>query len=277
MSSFISPSSLSVIELQGHRESIVFVLWIDSKKLLATASEDKSIRLWDVVTRKVVKCFCRCFDADIDAMYYFPTISNALLVSSGDKLISLDLANNVLIDSTPLSVFSCPSEISSLALTLPADRVSIGDDEGNIRFYSVHSEDGIQFRDLNIVLEGAHKSIVSHLLHYERGGRMFMLSSSYDCSCVLWTVDEGVFEVKALARVDFAHLGEVQGQMFNPPFVNMVIEMDEDFLLVALGDGSVRVIRKQDLLVMTSHEFHNHQTIALQRMGESYFSVGNDI
>lgn len=240
MSEFTSLSIPTPMQLRGHREMVVFTLWIASRQVLVTASDDKSVRVWNISSKKAIKSFCRCFEESIDALFHFPQFENYVFVTMGRKIVLLNLDSSSLIDSTPISIFSFPADVSSLAITLSDTKFTVGDEDGNIGFYRLdNNDDTCQLNNLS-VLENAHKSIVSHLLHYERGGKEFMLSSSFDCSCILWTMGEFA---NPLARVDFANLGEMKGQMFNPPFVNEVIEMDQDFFLIAAGDGSVRTLR----------------------------------
>lgn len=230
----LSPSAPET--LRGHRNAVVWVLWIHSKQLLVTAGEDKSVRVWNIQSRKAVKSFYRCFEEDIDALYHFTQFENIIFASTGPNLILLNLDSDAIIDTIPLSILSFPADVSSVALTAAGSRLVLGDDDGTIRCYSIQRDDASFACTELFVLENAHKNIVSHLLFYERTGKSHMLSSSYDCSCILWVLEENA---TALARVDFANLGEVRGQVFNPPFVHGVVEVDEDFLLAALGDGSV--------------------------------------
>lgn len=243
MESFEALTQFSPLELRGHRDAVAFVLWIQSKQLLATAGDDKSVRIWDVTTRKAVKSFYRCFEDDIDALYHFSAFDSLLFATSGSKIVVLNLSSSLLIDTTPLAVLSLPCEVSSLAVSLDHTKLIVGDEEGTIHFLLITSNGDSLSAEKIFKVENAHTSIVSNLLLYERAGKNFMVSSSYDCSCALWEIKE---EASLIARVDFANLGTIQGQMFNPPFVHSTIEVDEDFFLVGLGDGSVSDTQRFD-------------------------------
>lgn len=245
MESFDALAQFCPLELRGHRDSVAFVLWIQSKKLLATAGDDKSVRIWDVTARKAVKSFYRCFEDDIDALYHFSAFDSLLFATSGSKIVVLNLSSSSLIDTTPLAVVTLPCEVSSLTLSLDHTKLIVGDEEGSIHFLVITASGDSFSAEEIFKVENAHTSIVSNLLIYERAGKNFMVSSSYDCSCALWEVKE---EATMIARVDFANLGTIQGQVFNPPFVHSTIEVDEDFFLVGLGDGSVSCSLKFDLL-----------------------------
>lgn len=236
MTSFEALTQFHPLELRGHRDAVAFVLWIQSKQLLATAGDDRSVRIWDVVARKAVKSFHRCFEDDIDALYHFSAFDSLLFATSGSKVVVLNLSSPSLIDTTPLAVISLPSEVSSLTVSLDNTKLIIGDEEGTIHFLTIAATGDSLSAEPIFKVENAHTSIISNILLYERAGKSFMVSSSYDCSCALWEVTE---EASMLARVDFANLGKIQGQMFNPPFVHSTVEVDEDFFLVGLGDGSV--------------------------------------
>lgn len=226
-------------QLSGHKGSVVYVLSVEDRGLLISAGEDKTVRVWDVTTRRALKCFCRCFEDDIDSLFHCSMFPNTVIVLCGRKVVFLDLDNSIMIDTTPLAVLSTSVDVHSIAVSSLLNTLILGDEDGSIGFYSF--EAGISDAGLTdsylYALDGAHTNIVSSLLPFEKDGKQFLISSSFDCSCVLWNLSST--PASAICRLDFANLGAVTGQMFNPPFVHSIVDVDDTMIIAALGDGTV--------------------------------------
>ena len=218
-----------------------------SRRLLASGSDDKTVRIWDTRTNKPVKCLHGCFPDSIEGVAFVPTDDNLLFAASGNVLYSFDLRQPSVIQNTALSALSDIFEDINTLDVHPNQRLlAVSDDSNNIYFVPFDEqgalinskETGIRYKTLSRV----HNNIVGSLKFHVNPKKNEVISGGFDCMACIWDLDRG----RPVKSIQFQCLEEVAStnQVFNPPFVHSLGYICEGKLIVSgLGDGSVSCIR----------------------------------
>lgn len=212
------------------------------RSILVTGSEDNTVRLWDLESRKCFKCIHRCFTSitGIEAVLAHPLNPHVIIVAEGDNLMTFNISGKEVLLSTALSqLMGVASEISCLAVTVvmtnneSSTLLAIGDSNGHIHIVSIDSY-GLLSNDVEKgcgAITAAHSNLVGSLLFQHHGGRILLMSGGFDCSCRLWDISN-LSNIKKIRECQFSNLNleQIEGstsqkQIHNPPFVFAIQEI----------------------------------------------------
>lgn len=227
-------------KLRGHRGSVSCLTSYDD--CIVSGSEDKTVRLWDLRTRKTFKCINSCFSDAIEDVQLNPKDRNYLFVASGSQLLSFDTRFDGVINREPIATYNNVGEINRLSLSPKEPLIAIGDDSNDIRIVS-YSNNGELFENSAVyrakLLRRGHTSLVN-ALSFRSTNPKELFSGGFDCVGNIW--DTGLAKVKTSINLAVNNIEEGDGcnRMFNPPHVHAGQYLDSGkAIIVALGDGSV--------------------------------------
>lgn len=233
-------------QLRGHTGPVTCLKGSSNtldKKLLASGSEDKTVRLWDCNEQKAVKCLHKCFPSDIEAMEFHPLKSHLLYVGSGNMLYSFDLRNGSILQSIPFGTADGFEDINSLSMNNSGTQLAIADDSSLVYLMRIN-EDG-SFQPMGKqprALQRVHENMVGTIAFANINKKNHIYTGGYDYICCCWDVER----CRPIKSADISTLEENKtndNNFFNPPFINHLRVLEEKHLIaLALGDGSVRNI-----------------------------------
>jgi len=167
-------------------------------------------------------------------------------------------------------------EISTIALNSRNDLLAIGMDSGNINLVHVDKagrfcadRGGTRYRKLSRV----HSNVLSTVI-FRDDNQTELLSGGFDYTAALWDIGRG----RPKASMVFQSTDHCAGStMMNPPFI-MGLEyfLDSKYIVAAVGDGTVRLLRSRDLQLITSIAAHSCMITALSCSGRHVVSGGVD-
>ncbi|KAF9938190.1 WD repeat-containing protein 53 [Modicella reniformis] len=109
--------------------------------MLASGSDDKTCRIWDIRTGKVHKALTG-FESSVTATAFTPTDAHTIYVVSGDKIITFDLRMESLILKTSQSTnvyAGAKDEINQIQVNHLATYLAACDDSGDVRILNLKS------------------------------------------------------------------------------------------------------------------------------------------
>ena len=260
--------------LVGHKGTINDLSVSKRVPLVATAADDKSVRVWDERTNKTVKCFHDLF-ASSPQMVRFSLDNDSILYAADEKsLYELDLRMEGLLVRSPLCTILNGDGLSPdiTAITISSGKIAIGDENGTVTVYNTISEsdvpeDPLVFRDKHTNLIGS-LSISHGSPHYS------VYSGGFDSLLVKWS-SESKKEVKNF------NFGSFYTGNMNPPFVHAVSTVAlggaEEFIVCALGNGRICLLNGTDLSPMASAEASGGMVCDICALGSLVCSAGNHV
>jgi len=149
------PQSISHTSFTGHKESVNCVEWSSTLSLLASASDDGTVRLWDArAPRSCVRCISAFDKAPVALVAWAPPqgpLPSALWATAGRDVFAFDLrstsASGLLVRSASLSMTEVCSpgtdgddELSSLHVQPSNGKfVAVADDAGTVHLLELKS------------------------------------------------------------------------------------------------------------------------------------------
>jgi WD repeat-containing protein 53 len=233
-------NALNKVKKSGHKACINCVDGATvERNLLATGSEDQSVRLWDIRTDRAVKCIVKCFEESVEAVKFSPSDESVLYAASGKCLFSFDLrTDGVLITSPSDRSVSCSTDIISAVAVNPCGTfLAVSDDAGIVTIVDSKMLTSYKPKRLR-----GHSNLVNAIAFSPIDATSFV-SGGFDYQLCSW--DFGKPGDSPASVVDIARLGnegldEFSSKSVNPPFVqSLSFTCNGQAIAVALGDGSV--------------------------------------
>lgn len=212
--------------LQGHRGAVTALHESLEDRLLATGSEDGSVRLWDLRTRRSVRRLAFDGTGTGEGVNCIGKRSGDWLVASGSSLFSFDIRTDarVLVNEPTQCLLTSADEINDVDCSPDGLGVVCGNDEGEV---------------LCLWSGAAAKRSNRHSARVVTSTRFVssthVLSGGLDNRIVVSNVRSG----KVVFHAELEH----NAGTFNPPHVHGVdVLLEEQLACVAIGDGSVMVL-----------------------------------
>jgi WD40 repeat protein len=243
--------------LRGHKGSISCLQVSVDGGMLLSASEDKTVRVWDVTSGKPTKCLAGCFQSDIETVR-FGAAKGVVYVACTNSIAAFDIGKEGVIlkeANTQVGMTEGGDEVSTMALNAKGDLLAVAMDSGVINLLPVKLN-GVFCENSGTTrykrLTRQHTNIVNTIV-FKRNNPKELLSGGFDYTACVWETDRG----KPKATTSFTALPAGDGepsvggsetasmplQMVNPPFV-MAMEyvLGGRCIVAALGDGTVSTV-----------------------------------
>ncbi|CCG81230.1 F-box/WD repeat-containing protein pof1 [Taphrina deformans PYCC 5710] len=217
--------------LKGSSKPIVAISRF--RQLLATSSEDGSLKIWNLDTFKVLHGFLpSCFEGAAVTSILWRN-DRTLLVSADTSLytITIPSTGGPLLSKTASSCSRIATDEINAMTQLDKNRVAVADDSGAVIIYNLtKSCTTATFRHGNMVTSLA------------RSGDT-LVSGSLDCRVLFWDLKSGrtVHELDVAGHRRAA--GSGMGEGVNPPYVH-ALAGHRGTVVAGLGDGGVLVTRE---------------------------------
>ncbi|KAF8931917.1 WD repeat-containing protein 53 [Dissophora ornata] len=184
--------------------------------MLASGSEDKTCRIWDLRTNRVHKALAG-FESSVTTTSFTPADSHTIYVGSGDKIHTFDLRMESLLLNTTQATKMYDGAKSTRATYLAAC-----DDAGDVRVLDLKTHRWMR------QLQRKHDNVA--------------LSGGMDKLVVAWDFYKG----RAMQLIDTDNPqpdGAQSKQLFNPPFVHSIaMHPSGTRVAIGLGDGSIQFL-----------------------------------
>jgi small GTP-binding protein len=136
----LPPSVKLVRTLRGHTKTIGHIAWSPDGLMLASPSDDRTIRLWDTKTGRMLRILRGNKDA-VGCVAFYPSGRWLASGSDGGKVILWDAATGDL-----LYTLNGDSSIGAIAFS-PTERIlAIGDWRGLVRLWDMKSDESFSFK-----------------------------------------------------------------------------------------------------------------------------------
>lgn len=181
-------SSSRISVLKGHKKSINCIdATTLSRNLIATGSEDQSIRIWDIRTNRAVKCIVRCFDTSVEAVKFSISDDNLLYAASGKGFYSFDIRTEGALIKNAITILNDPAtdEINAMAIDSMGEMIGIADDSGVITIIDSKKLNAHQ----KLRLCGGHTSLVA-AISYNPTNNNQLVSGGFDCLLCTWDLSK---------------------------------------------------------------------------------------
>ena len=253
--------------LIGHRGPVNDVIVSESGNLVATSSDDGTVRLWDSRTQKAIKCYTSFFTGAPVYLKFSPGSDDGCLYASDDSSVfELDLRASGVLVREPRGIFSFgASGINCISLS--SDYIAVGSDDGDILLTRI-----IASEDL-IRLSGIHTNLVGSLALFQDDDASWkLISGGFDAILAKWDVAGSVSE----GTINFS---EFSPGGTNPPFVHSlsIVSLNDpnDYVVCALGNGELKLISCDDMSISASMECSGGMLAACHSVGRTVCVAAN--
>ncbi|KAF2076235.1 hypothetical protein CYY_002476 [Polysphondylium violaceum] len=230
-------------KLSGHSDSIIYVDAHKTKELLASSSDDGTVRLWDLKTNRTIKSIVGVFSTDIPATSLCFDNDYLLYCSHSTDIYSFDMRNESVIIKESTKQYKYNSEgINQLAFDSKYQQLGACDDSGQIKIIDIAKN------KLTETLNKKHTNICSTIA-FRPNSKNELISGSMDYSILHWDfLKNRVFHKESYQTIvnkkqqQEEEQGLQQNQILNPPFVNSVdVSTNGKYVAVGVGDGSLLI------------------------------------
>ncbi|BFZ63501.1 WD repeat-containing protein 53 [Saitoella coloradoensis] len=236
-------SSPTLPRLKGHKAPVLSLAFSPSSSdSLASSSEDRTVRLWDLRTEKPVKAWLpTTLGGDpVTSIVWSENGEGRIWVGCGTRVLGLDVrgGSGMLGGKLVVEKEVAGDEINQIALH--GDLIAAADDLGDVHVWDTKA-------DTVSSMKTNHTSIASTLLFLPRKPMPTLLSGGLDSQIMHWDLTRKLPKSTLNIRdlIVEAAEGDASGQMFNPPFVNSLSWNEVGKVWAsAVGDGSVFVGRQ---------------------------------
>lgn len=238
-------------QAEGHRDAVVWLSLAADGNSFLSASTDKTIKLWSIPDRKLVRTVASHPDM-VRSAIFLP--DGARIVTAGDdgEIVVRNLA-----DGAPLHVFSAKDHggVNKIAISPDGRRMVSGHEAGTVLFWDLE-------KLVPLHVERAHGWSVAGVAISDDGSRA--LSGSIDGDLKLWDVDEGT-----LLRYWGGHERGTYGMAFTH---------DGKFAVTGSGDRTIKLWDLQSGRLVRQFDGHSQTVyaIALSRDGTRILSGSLD-
>jgi WD40 repeat protein len=226
--------------LKGHKKGINCLdASASDKGLVASGSDDKTVRLWDIRTERASKCIC--FDEAVEAVRFGSIDHETLYAASGKHLFAFDLRTGGLITKSTSCIETATAEddISSISVDSEYSSIAVSDDNGVVTIMEVGPTRSLSKRPKQ--LRGVHTSIVASIAFHPVNVKS-LISGGFDCLVCAWDLTTG----RSTAAVNVSQMTgsrdaqQAGSQLVNPAFVQSVsYVLDGAGIAATCGDGTV--------------------------------------
>jgi WD40 repeat protein len=235
-------------QYKGHKKQINCLdINYHNENIIASGSDDKTIRIWDTRTNKTTKCIANCgFKSSIESLNFNVKNDYNLFASSGQDIFSFDLRMEGLILKEYVQMIdnlTDNNEINVMVSHRKGQYIAIADDSGTATVVDI-STGRIEIESIKKQLSKVHKSIVSALAFRPNNNRE-IATGGFDCLSCSWDFSSGR-ALSTMNMTDNSLFSESNNasQVFNPPYIQALeYGCSGRVLIAALGDGSIRAIR----------------------------------
>ncbi|GAB5355269.1 hypothetical protein AAMO2058_000190900 [Amorphochlora amoebiformis] len=141
----VAEDTFTAYPLRGHKDGVLCVAtgpvgkkeknWREERPLLLSGSEDSTVRLWDLKTRKPTRCILGCFSKNpVNSVAFTPGDPNRIYAAAGNKIFSFDLRKTSILLTKPETILEFnKEEISQVAMHRKGKFLASCDDSGEIQ------------------------------------------------------------------------------------------------------------------------------------------------
>eukprot|EP00761_Pharyngomonas_kirbyi_P012254 gb/GECH01012281.1/.p1 GENE.gb/GECH01012281.1/~~gb/GECH01012281.1/.p1 ORF type:complete len:343 (+),score=57.82 gb/GECH01012281.1/:1-1029(+) len=278
-----------VTSFQGHRKPITSLCSLPQHRMLLSASEDGTVRIWDTRIEKTTQCIAAFQDdhghreevTDVTGL----TDGNTVICSAGRRVYEVDLRKvgkeNMIVTEMHGVYDVHDEEVNCVHVCGENGRfVCSVDDAGCIVVTergnpSNGSSAGERVEEVeSIPIENAHSNICSTVLYRQSSpdSPLDIISSGYDFKIIRWSFDwqDAVYDITGAVLVGSINPAPGQSQAVNPPFVYSIDQHPHRPEVVAAALGSnmaVTVDLDQEELRNTFRGVHCHAVSCILYFG----------
>ena len=235
--------SITRVSKSGHRASINCIDGTTiARSLIATGSEDKTVRIWDIRADRAIKCITKCFKSSVEAVKFGISDDYTIYAASDRVLFSFDLRTDGIVVKSPIMIArnAATDDINCLDMSSDGNFIAVADDAGVITIVNSRLLAANNPKRLN-----GHTSIVNAVA-FSPINNCELMSGGFDYILNSWNLETSTRVGNPAASSNLSKLGNevndgVSARSINPPFIQDISYMcDGRALALALGDGSVR-------------------------------------
>jgi len=231
-------------KLSGHKDSIIYVDAHKTKEILASSSDDGTVRLWDLKTNTTIKTI-DSFNTESPAISLCFDNDYLLYCSQDTNIVCFDIRNpsEIIKDSTKQYKYNS-EPINQLAFDSKYQYLGSCDDSGQIKIIDISKN------KLTETLSKKHTNICSSIA-FRPNSKNELISGSMDYTMIHWDfLKSRIFHKESFQPPTVNKKQQQQdeeqplqaSQLLNPPFVNSVdVSSNGKYVAAGIGNGSLLI------------------------------------
>ena len=222
----------------GHKDTVLDIK-LSCAGVVATSSEDKTIRLWDTrVGTRAVQCIIGFGDLPVENLMFSDTNVNSLFGNTENAILQFDLRFEGVINRQHTVVYAQDTDvdISCFDMHPECNLIAVGCDDGSVCMIDQSS------RSITKRLSRVHNNILGAVAFARRNPNV-LVTGGFDSLCCAWDIVRGRPVSRAIDFSSQETESSVSTQISNPPFVHAILPLlDGRTVACALGDGTVHLL-----------------------------------